>query len=159
MGTYTTNYNLFMPTVGETGWGELVNGNFATIDTAMKGLNTRLTTCENALGGRHYTVTQGSTVISFSNVNIYGGQMSFTLLYSLHDTYSGTISASATGAGNNAKYVRVYGYNLYTGGYVQSSGTLTFSNVNVIMVTASRNADSTSNTNGITFNNLILTPS
>lgn len=36
MGTYTTNYNLFMPTVGETGWGELVNGNFTTIDTTMK---------------------------------------------------------------------------------------------------------------------------
>ena len=46
MGTYTTNYNLFMPAVGEQGWGELVNGNFSTIDTTMKGLNTRLTTCE-----------------------------------------------------------------------------------------------------------------
>ena len=42
MGTYTTNYNLFMPTVGEQGWGELVNGNFATIDTTMSGLNTRM---------------------------------------------------------------------------------------------------------------------
>ena len=39
MGTYTTNYNLFMPTVGETGWGELVNGNFALIDTIMKGFD------------------------------------------------------------------------------------------------------------------------
>ena len=46
MGTYTTNYNLFMPTVGESGWGELVNGNFATIDTTMKGLNTRIGTLE-----------------------------------------------------------------------------------------------------------------
>ena len=42
MGTYTTNYNLFMPSIGEQGWGELVNGNFATIDTAMSGLNTRV---------------------------------------------------------------------------------------------------------------------
>ena len=39
MGTYTANYNLFMPTVGETGWGELVNGNFETIDTTMKGFD------------------------------------------------------------------------------------------------------------------------
>ena len=39
MGTYTTNYNLFMPSVGETGWGELVNGNFTTIDNAMKGFD------------------------------------------------------------------------------------------------------------------------
>ena len=43
MGTYTSNYNLYMPTVGETGWGTLVNGNFTTIDTTMKGLDTRIT--------------------------------------------------------------------------------------------------------------------
>ena len=47
MGTYTTNYNLFMPSVGETGWGELVNGNFSTIDTTMKSLSNRITTCES----------------------------------------------------------------------------------------------------------------
>lgn len=46
MGTYTTNYNLFMPSVGEQGWGELVNGNFTTIDTTMARLNTRIGTLE-----------------------------------------------------------------------------------------------------------------
>ena len=46
MGTYTTNYNLFMPSIGEQGWGELVNGNFATIDNTMSGLNTRMGTAE-----------------------------------------------------------------------------------------------------------------
>ena len=35
MGTYTTNYNLFMPTIGETGWGTLVNENCQKIDTAL----------------------------------------------------------------------------------------------------------------------------
>ena len=44
MGTYTTNYNLFMPSVGEQGWGDLVNGNFTTIDTAMKSLDGRIST-------------------------------------------------------------------------------------------------------------------
>lgn len=47
MGTYTANYNLFMPTVGETGWGTLVNTNFTTIDTTMKSLSNRITTCES----------------------------------------------------------------------------------------------------------------
>lgn len=51
MGTYTTNYQLYMPTVGETGWGTLVNGNFTTIDTTMKSLNTRLTAVENEVNG------------------------------------------------------------------------------------------------------------
>ena len=46
MGTYTTNYNLFMPTIGEQGWGELVNGNFEIIDTTMSGLNARMDTAE-----------------------------------------------------------------------------------------------------------------
>ena len=49
MGTYTTNYNLFMPTVGETGWGEIVNGNFTTIDSAMKGLDTRIDVIESVI--------------------------------------------------------------------------------------------------------------
>ena len=46
MGTYTTNYQLYTPSVGETGWGELVNGNFTTIDTAMKSLSNRIGTLE-----------------------------------------------------------------------------------------------------------------
>ena len=46
MGTYTANYNLFLPTIGEQGWGELVNGNFTTIDATMSGLNTRMGTAE-----------------------------------------------------------------------------------------------------------------
>ena len=57
MGTYTTNYNLFMPSVGEQGWGELVNENFSTIDTTMKGLNTRLTSVE----------TYGSRITAIEN--------------------------------------------------------------------------------------------
>ena len=51
MGTYTTNYNLFMPTVGETGWGTLVNTNFSTIDTTMKALSNRITAVENEVNG------------------------------------------------------------------------------------------------------------
>ena len=51
MGTYTTNYQLYMPTVGETGWGTLVNGNFTTIDTTMKSLSNRITAVENEVNG------------------------------------------------------------------------------------------------------------
>ena len=51
MGTYTTNYNLFMPSVGETGWGELVNENFTTIDTTIKSLSNRITAVESEVSG------------------------------------------------------------------------------------------------------------
>ena len=36
MGTYTANKNLYMPTVGEQGWGDLMNTNLSTIDNFLK---------------------------------------------------------------------------------------------------------------------------
>ena len=71
MGTYTTNYNLFLPTVGEQGWGTLVNGNFTTIDTTMAGLNTRLTAVES----RVVTVESEVTTIK-SNITTINGNIS-----------------------------------------------------------------------------------
>jgi len=46
MGTYTANYQLYMPTVGEQGWGDLMNGNLTTIDTTMKSLSNSIGTLE-----------------------------------------------------------------------------------------------------------------
>lgn len=69
MGTYTANYNLFMPTVGEQGWGELVNGNFTTIDDTMKELNTRVGTLETETDAVEERVIDIEQVISNGNVN------------------------------------------------------------------------------------------
>ena len=110
MGTYTTNYNLFMPSVGEQGWGTLVNGNFTTIDTTMKGLSNRIGTLEteadaventiNGLDSRIKTlegevngalsctsVTTSGKVTA--NGGIVGGTISGTT-----GTFSGTISGN-----------------------------------------------------------------
>ena len=76
MGTYTTNKNLFMPTVGETGWGELVNGNFSTIDTFLKPIT---------ISGSTYTFT-GNHVGNQS-----GGSVSATSI-----TNSGTLTQTGT---------------------------------------------------------------
>jgi len=35
MGTYTPNYGLYKPDIGEKGWGDKVNANFDTIDSVM----------------------------------------------------------------------------------------------------------------------------
>ena len=66
MGTYTTNYNLFMPTIGETGWGTLVNGNFTTIDTTMKRLDTRITAVENEVNGNLSCTSVTATTGTFA---------------------------------------------------------------------------------------------
>lgn len=64
MGTYTANYNLFVPSVGETGWGELVNGNFEIIDIALENLNSNTI----SLGNRISTLESGS----FPTLNVDG---------------------------------------------------------------------------------------
>ena len=83
MGTYTTNYNLFMPTVGETGWGELVNSNFSTIDTTLKGLSNRITAVENEVNG----ALSCTSVTTSGKVTANGGLSSTT----------GTFSGAVTG--------------------------------------------------------------
>ena len=70
MGTYTSNYNLFLPSIGEQGWGDLVNGNFEIIDTTMKELDTRVGTAETnitslttRMGTAETTITSNTTRI------------------------------------------------------------------------------------------------
>ena len=68
MGTYTANYQLYMPTIGEQGWGTLINGNFSTIDNTMKGLSNRATALENADTAFNTRVTTIEQVVSNGNV-------------------------------------------------------------------------------------------
>ena len=90
MGTYTTNYNLFMPTVGEQGWGELVNGNFTIIDTTMAGLNTRLTAVENEVNG----ALNCTSVTTSGKVTANGGVGTTSLTTSGTITSTGKITAN-----------------------------------------------------------------
>ena len=87
MGTYTTNYNLFMPTVGETGWGTLVNTNFTTIDSTMKALSNRITAVENEVNG----ALSCTSVTTSGKITANGGITSTT----------GTFSGAVTGASFN----------------------------------------------------------
>ena len=100
MGTYTTNKELFMPTVGEQGWGTLVNGNFEIIDTFLKPIS---------LSGSTYTFT-GSHVGNQS-----GGSISATSISnSGTSSFTGKITANG-GIGTEA----------LTTTSISNSGTLT----------------------------------
>lgn len=81
MGTYTTNYNLYMPTIGEQGWGDLINGNYQTIDTTMKSLSNSIGTLETETT----TFDERITVLENNTSNL--GK---TLSYSDYYTISGT---------------------------------------------------------------------
>ena len=111
MGTYTTNYNLFLPSIGEQGWGELVNNNFSTIDTAMKGLDTRLTTCESTdvsyntrletLEAGEFETINGNNgifdVIQIKNLYLDGGVATKT-----NSIYTFTVGSIRATTGNTA---------------------------------------------------------
>ena len=70
MGTYTANYNLYMPSIGEQGWGDLMNGNLTTIDTTMKGLNTRMGTAESNITSLKTRMGTAETTIASNKSRI-----------------------------------------------------------------------------------------
>ena len=75
MGTYTANYQLYMPSIGEQGWGDLMNGNLTTIDTTMKSLSNRITAVENEVNGALSctSVTTSGTITSTGVITANGG--------------------------------------------------------------------------------------
>ena len=96
MGTYTTNYNLFMPSIGEQGWGDLVNGNFTTIDTTMKSLSNRITAVENEVNG----ALSCTSVTTSGKVTANGGVGTTSLTTSSTITSTGLITANGGVKGN-----------------------------------------------------------
>ena len=107
MGTYTTNKNLFMPTVGEQGWGTLVNGNFEVIDNFLKPIT---------VSGSTYTFT-GSLVGNQSGGSISATSISNsgTLTQTGTSTFTGKITANG-GIGTTA---------LTTSSTITSTGLIT----------------------------------
>lgn len=96
MGTYTTNYNLYMPTVGEQSWGTLVNGNFSTIDTTMQSLSNRITAVENEVNG----ALSCTSVTTSGKVTANGGVGTTSLTTSSTITSTGLITANGGIKGN-----------------------------------------------------------
>ena len=139
MGTYTTNYNLYMPTIGETGWGTLINGNYQTIDSTMKGLSNRITAVENEVNGN----LSCTTVTTSGKITANGG-LSTKALTATTGTFSGAVtgnklivSASKTGVikvmdagigryiGENVTSVDISSFVVSTGSIVPQNAFLT----------------------------------
>ena len=79
MGTYTPNYNLYMPSIGEQGWGELVSNNFEILDTNLNDLqdqidviNTNIDTINTNIGdGTRILYISSPPIINSSNFSNY----------------------------------------------------------------------------------------
>ena len=112
MGTYTTNKNLFMPTVGETGWGTLVNGNFETIDTLLKPITVSGSTY--TFTGNHVGNQSGGTITATKITN------SGTLTQTGTSTFTGKLTANG-GIGTKA----LSATSISNSGNMTNTGTLT----------------------------------
>ena len=125
MGTYTTNKNLFMPTVGEQGWGDLVNGNFETIDNFLKPISlsgSTYTFTGNQTGGtiNATSITNSGTLTSTGKITANGGIGTTSLTASSTSTFTGKITANG-GIGTNA----LTATSISNSGNMTNTGTLT----------------------------------
>ena len=77
LGTYTPNYNLYMPSIGEQGWGELVSNNFEILDTIilnnLNDLQTQIDTINTNIGDgtRILSISSPPITITTSNFSNY----------------------------------------------------------------------------------------
>jgi len=70
MGSNTTNYNLYKPDVGETGWGAAVNTSTDTVDTTMKANEDAValnTTHRTSDGKDHSDVVANNAKVSYTD--------------------------------------------------------------------------------------------
>lgn len=134
MGTYTANYQLYMPSVGETGWGTLINGNYQTIDTTMKGLSNRITAVENEVNGalNCASVTASGKITGNGGIagttGTFSGAVSCTKLTETNKTITVTPTDSYNNSGQGFNNV-VSGNYCYLLSHVPNktySGTLRF---------------------------------
>lgn len=153
MGTYTTNKNLFMPSVGETGWGELVNGNFTTIDTFLKPIT---------VSGSTYTFTGNQTGGSISATSITNsGTSTFTGKITANGgigTTSLTTSNTITSTGKITGNGGIGTTSLTTSGNITSNGTISATKIKqtgVTTVTAGTPSTGIGDTAGTIDSNLI----
>lgn len=121
MGTYTTNKELFMPSVGEQGWGTLVNNNFSIIDTLLKPIavsGSTYTFTGNLVGNQSggsisaTSITNSGTLTNTGKITANGGIGTTSLTTSSTITSTGKITANG---GIECKALTQTGASTFTG--------------------------------------------
>ena len=104
MGTYTPNYNLYMPSIGEQGWGELVSNNFEILDTNLNDLQNHINTIDTQID----TINENLTTL---NLLTASGTRILTIPYP-NGTQTVTISTNSdTYNYSTNSYVSINSYN------------------------------------------------
>ena len=163
MGTYTTNKNLYMPSVGEQGWGTLVNNNFSTIDTFLKPITvsgSTYTFTGNLVGNQSggtitaTSITNSGTSTFTGKITANGGIGTTTLTTSSTITSTGQIVANGGVKGNLTGNVtgNTTGF-LFVKGTVGTSGDENYATLSAQSVSMTAKGSSSSPGASITVNN------
>ena len=121
MGTYTANYQLYMPSIGEQGWGDLMNGNLTTIDTTMKSLSNSVTSLDSRLD----TVeTYGSRITAIEN-EVNGALSCTSVTTSGNVTVNGNLTVKGGISGGVFNTTLTNASNVLGGLYISSTKSLT----------------------------------
>ena len=143
-----------MPSIGEQGWGDLMNGNLTTIDTTMKGLNTRMGTAETnitslttRMGTAETTITSNKSRIGTLETETDAVEERVTALEKGEfkgevsaETFSGALYVNAaladTGIGD---YIVTTSGNVSKNTSGNASNTLTLTTDNIVINNATFN--------------------
>ena len=94
MGTYTPNYNLYMPSIGEQGWGELVSNNFEILDTNLNDLQTQIDVIDTNIGDGTRTLSISPPPLS--TITITTSNFSNYVSYDVDNVYYGYFNGNTT---------------------------------------------------------------
>ena len=98
MGSYTPNYNLYMPSIGEQGWGNLVSNNFEILDTISNTFNTQIS-----------NINENLTILNLATAS---GTRILTIPYPDNSVPTVTISTNNSAYNSNTKsYISISSYN------------------------------------------------
>ena len=98
MGTYTPNYNLYMPSIGEQGWGNLVSNNFETLDIISNTFNTQISNINENLTTLNLATASGTRIlmISISNTTITSENFKNYAFYDENNVYIASFGGNIT---------------------------------------------------------------
>ena len=98
LGTYTPNYNLYMPSIGEQGWGELVSNNFEILDTISNTFNTQISNINENLTTLNLATASGTRIlmIPIPNQTITTSNFSNYASYDSNNVYIASFGGNTT---------------------------------------------------------------
>ncbi|MCZ9313095.1 MAG: hypothetical protein O0V67_06930 [Methanocorpusculum sp.] len=121
MGYWTENYQLYLASAAEQGWGDLVNGNFETIDAKLKEHADTLTSHTQSHDSVDGKMKMSADLIVPSPYKI-AGNLQGNVIGNLNGDVTGNLSGNVTGNLNGNVTGSINGWSFSSPNYVSPQG-------------------------------------